>query len=144
MKHLKRFNEDSDDVIEEVQSFCKMYLVDLIDNGGNVRVSLSDHNIFVVKLFLGVGKNMPIWGDVKDYFLPFLEMFNREYKLNSEVICYGRTSNLDYFNTVDELLSGGLISIDDKDLVRAISFNFDYDKVNESLKSYKKGKNFFN
>jgi hypothetical protein len=140
MKYLRRFNEDSNDIIEEVKSFCEMYLVDLLDNGGDVRIDkIPNRTTFIVTLFLGDGENMPIWGDVKDYFIPFLRMFNREYLLGSSITLYNNKS----IELLSELLLGDVGTsnrgeseyITDKDSIRAITFKFTYDKVNESFPS---------
>ncbi len=110
MKYIKGYSEgffgfDSrDDTKEkELLSFCKMYLVDLVDIGSSIRIEYSGPNHYTFNLF---NIDLPTWGDIKDSLIPFIEMLTKEYDIISDVLFKGRYSNLAERYTVDEILSG--------------------------------------
>jgi len=98
MKHLKRFNESlQSDEVDELKDFCETSLAYLLDDGYNVSLSIRDKvkypgvNHIVVSLGLPEENYVPFrpyegyrnffWNDVKDYYIPFLQMLQRRYEL---------------------------------------------------------------
>jgi hypothetical protein len=96
MKHLKRFNESLEPVeVDELKDFCETSLAYLLDDGYNVSLSIRDQvkypgkNHVIVSLGLPEEKYVPglpysskfYWNDVKDYYIPFLQMLVRRYEL---------------------------------------------------------------
>ena len=90
MKHIKPFNENKDNFEEELKDFCETSLAYLLDEGYDISVTLrdevrlSDKHILVT---LGLKGQEPkpwelyYWNDVKDYYIPFLQMLVRRYEL---------------------------------------------------------------
>lgn len=107
MKHLKPFNEDitSFNFEEELQDFCDTSLAYLLDEGYNVSLSKRDQVKYPEKSHIIVSLGLPNenyvplrpsawewgrfyagyrkfhWDDVKDYYIPFLQMLVRRYEL---------------------------------------------------------------
>jgi len=90
MKHLKRFNESlQSDEVDELKDFCETSLAYLLDDGYQVSVSMRDkvkypekqHTIVSLGLKGNMGYRLFDWNDVKDYFIPFLQMLVRRYEL---------------------------------------------------------------
>ena len=101
MKHLKRYNESlTTDEVEKLKDFCETSLAYLLDDGYNVSVSIRfeprwDHNKVKYPgknhVIVSLGKesfentwtdyDLFDWNDVKDYFIPFLQMLVRRYEL---------------------------------------------------------------
>ena len=93
MKHLKRFNESlNDNEVDELRDFCETSLAYLLDEGYQVDINKyiaprdewSDG--FEVDLILPdddeiYSKGNFLWNDVKDYYIPFLKLLSRRYKL---------------------------------------------------------------
>jgi len=97
MKHLKKFNEarkhkfDYESTLdkEEVQDFCETYLAYLIDDG--YQVSIIENNDWkrthdsMRIIFLHDRNINPTnieWDRVKDNFIPFLSMLDRNYTIS--------------------------------------------------------------
>lgn len=130
MKYLILFeNYDYDDHVEkhkqEVIEFSKMYLADLIDKG-SVNIIIEDTGLqiwkYMVKVLLGVGRDMKTWGSIKDQLIPYLKMFVREYGKISNITVLGRTSIDIETITYDKFIEDDYIDDDYK--VRAIKFLF--------------------
>jgi hypothetical protein len=95
MKHLKPFNESKDNLVEDLQDFCETSLAYLLDDGYDISVTLRDKVKFPDKQHLlvtlglnGIGEdlwlqdyNLFSWNDVKDYYIPFIQMLVRRYEL---------------------------------------------------------------
>jgi hypothetical protein len=102
MKHLKPFNESKENLIEELQDFCETSLAYLLDDGYDISLSVRDKvkypgvNHIVVSLGLPEENFTPFrvglrlqndgyrnfyWDDVKDYYIPFLQLLVRRYEL---------------------------------------------------------------
>lgn len=112
MKHLKRYMESfraPSSFREEVQEFCENYLAYLIDDDFSIETNLYHLDPVSVSFVLirrFTGEHEPIifsWNDVKDYYIPFIQMLQREYNVirprplpsnitNSEVQVVIRTS----------------------------------------------------
>ena len=92
--HYSRF------IINNVKSFCDMYLADLIDKGFNIQVSYDsdiplEGNIFCIMIS---NKERFDWDYIKDDFIPFLQFLNEEYDL---VDLYGKDEPV-VFRTVGD------------------------------------------
>ena len=90
MKHLKKFNESlQTNEVDELKDFCETSLAYLLDDGYKVSVSMMDkvkypekqHIIVSLGLMETWGYQKFNWDDVKDYYIPFLQMLVRRYEL---------------------------------------------------------------
>ena len=90
MKHLKMFKESVDendklDYLFELRDFCDNSLVYLLDEGYEVDVFNDISSVTHIALSLP-GRNSSeefYWNDVKDYYIPFLQLLSRRYKLDT-------------------------------------------------------------
>ena len=109
MKHLKPFNENKENLVEEVQDFCNNSLAYLLDEGYDISISLrdkvysrgvkiSDKQHLIVSLGLPANSEgyfkLFSWNDVKDSYIPFIQMLVRRY----ELLPYNSNAHV-YFNT---------------------------------------------
>ena len=94
MKHLKRYNESlTTDEVEKLKDFCETSLAYLLDDGYDISISLRDQVKYPGKnhVIISFGKEsfentwsdyeLFDWNDVKDYFIPFLQLLVRRYEL---------------------------------------------------------------
>ena len=90
MKHLKRYNEDlQPHQVDELKEFCENCLAYLLDEG----FSLSYENIYGgigtalrISLYIptpGSKQTLFKWDDVKEYYIPFLQLLSRRYELSN-------------------------------------------------------------
>ena len=91
MRYLKRFNE-SVDLESQLRDFSESYLAYLLDDGFTVNITqASDHsgggglppNAFLIKLSNDIDFT---WSDVKESYIPFLHMLNRDYNIVDQSI----------------------------------------------------------
>lgn len=108
MKYLKKFNESlkisvlEPNDIEELKDFCETTLAYLLDDGYNVSVSIR-YRLNPEKNFLFVTLGLPEengygkfdWDDVKDYYIPFLQILVKRY----ELLPFHNSSDYIWFNT---------------------------------------------
>jgi len=108
MKHLKRFNESlQPNEVDELKDFCEMSLAYLLDDGYQVSVSMRDkvkypekqHTIVSLGLKGNMGYRLFDWNDVKDYYIPFLQMLVRRYELLPYSPPWEIPTSHVYFNT---------------------------------------------
>ena len=93
MRYLKRFNE-SVDLESQLRDFSETYLAYLLDDGYKVQVSATNLKTqFMIKLYKiteineeEYESNEFTWLDVKDSYIPFLHMLNREYDIIDDVV----------------------------------------------------------
>ena len=87
MKHLKKFNESMSK--EDLQDFCESSLAYLMDEGFTIKVMCSrplstlhtgEFNIWLQK---DNGREFFKWDDVKDYYIPFLQLLSNRYVIDS-------------------------------------------------------------
>lgn len=88
MKHLKRFNEGVTQ--EDLQDFCESSLAYLMDESFNVtirggddpraRATTGQFGIFLAK---NNGREFFKWDDVKDYYIPFLQLLSNRYDIGT-------------------------------------------------------------
>jgi hypothetical protein len=101
MKYLKPFNESKENLKDELKDFCETSLAYLYDDGYDITLSVRDKvkypgvNHIVVSLGLNQhlsstinsipspGDNYALfsWNDVKDYYIPFIQMLVKRYEL---------------------------------------------------------------
>jgi hypothetical protein len=94
MKYIKPFNESKENLVEELQDFCETSLAYLIDDGYDISVTLRDKVKYpekqhlLVTLGLRAKENTWLqdydlfsWDDVKDHYIPFIQMLVRRYEL---------------------------------------------------------------
>ena len=82
MKHLKKFNE-SKEFTDEVRDFCEENLAYLLDDDYHIECSnkrINSDNLIKINLYRYRG-NYFNWIDVKNDFLPFLELLKSKYTL---------------------------------------------------------------
>lgn len=89
MKHLRRFNEGK---VEDIREFCKMHLANLLDYGYDF-ILRDDIDEYTFLLFNNY--EMIKWNEIKDEFIPFLQVLKNEYIIeilpyykNNTVSCY--------------------------------------------------------
>lgn len=133
MRYLKRFNE-SVDLESQLRDFSESYLAYLLDDGYTVNITqASDHlgggglppNAFLIKL-----SNIDFtWSDVKESYIPFLHMLNREYNIVDQSIMfyYRFTGNGTNFSSdtefdIETILSGNPLpnGFDSVDLIEIL------------------------
>jgi hypothetical protein len=93
MRYLKRFNE-SVDLESQLRDFSESYLAYLLDDGYRIQVSPTNLKTqFMIKLYKiteineeEYESNEFTWLDVKDSYIPFLHMLNREYDIIDDVV----------------------------------------------------------
>ena len=92
MIYLKRYNESfraPSSFREEIQEFCENCLAYLIDDDFSIKTNLYGLDPVSVSFVLirrFSGEDEPIsfsWDDVKDYYIPFLQMLQRKYNVIS-------------------------------------------------------------
>lgn len=92
MKYIRPFNESKENLVEDLQDFCDTSLAYLYDEGYNVSLSKRDQVKYPEKSHIIVSLGLPnenyvpnyrnfYWDDVKDYYIPFLQMLVRRYEL---------------------------------------------------------------
>ena len=118
MKHLKRFDESLQPVEVELKDFCEMSLAYLLDDGYNVSLSIRDQVKYPVKnhviVSLGLldenGYLLFKWNDVKDYYIPFLQMLVRRYELlssyftDTDYVCFNTQMGFRYLS-LDQVIN---------------------------------------
>jgi len=92
MRYLKRFNE-SVDLESQLRDFSETYLAYLLDDGYKIQVSKTNLKTqFMIELHKITEINEEYesteftWLDVKDSYIPFLHMLNREYDIIDDVV----------------------------------------------------------
>ena len=134
MRYLKRFNE-SVDLESKLRDFSESYLAYLLDDGYTVNITqASDHlgggglppNAFLIKLSNDIYFT---WSDVKESYIPFLHMLNRDYNIVDQSIMfyYRFTGNGTNFNSdtefdIETILSGNPLpnGFDSVDLIEIL------------------------
>lgn len=109
MKYLLKFNEDVSDEYElnQLKEFCNENLVSLIDEGYYLFFDESELN--GVKIFLSNDEKQNDattfkWSDVKDEFIPFLEMLISKYNVYDDEIYFNMFYHKNVRTNVNDLL----------------------------------------
>lgn len=84
MKHIKIFEKFND--INSLEEFCNENLINLIDAGFKLEIKQQTYTPGVLYIILSkVGKNKYqnwfVWDDVKDDYIPFLEVLSTKYSI---------------------------------------------------------------
>ena len=86
MKYLRKFNEGVS--VEDLQDFCESTLAYLIDEGFTIKVMGADdirsrlpRGQFTIWLRKDNGREFFKWDDVKDYYIPFLQLLSNRYDI---------------------------------------------------------------
>jgi hypothetical protein len=110
MKHLKSFNESKENFTEELKDFCENSLAYLLDDGYNVSVyKYPMKNYAIVSLGLLFENSITFdwkrfyWDDIKDSFIPFLQLLSRRY----ELLAYNNSSPVQFHQQVCFNTTGG-------------------------------------
>jgi hypothetical protein len=130
MKHIKPFNESKENLKEELQDFCETSLAYLLDDGYNVSLSIRDKVKYPEKQHIIASLGLPQetstgylalrpydgyrkfhWDDVKDHYIPFLQMLVRRYELlpyldaTAQVyVCFNTASGFRYLS-LDQVIN---------------------------------------
>jgi len=117
MRYLKRFNE-SVDLESQLRDFSESYLAYLLDDGYRVEVLPTNLKTqFMIKLYKiteineeEYESNEFTWLDVKDSYIPFLHMLNRDYDIIDDVIEFydGGDEEIEA-EEVEKVLSGDVL-----------------------------------
>jgi hypothetical protein len=91
MKHLRRFNEDlTKDEIQELKEFCESCLAYLLDEGFEIDYEKGTGDFHWIDLWGSLDESEnPIaytWDQVKDYYIPFIQLLKSRYKLVDSII----------------------------------------------------------
>ena len=82
MKYLKLFNENTDNFKEELQDFCDMNLAYLLDEGFTLQYARYNKSLYSVTLIKNPGERHKFtWDEVKDRYIPFLQLLSKRYEL---------------------------------------------------------------
>jgi hypothetical protein len=92
MRYLKKFNESniSETWLEELKDFCETNLAYLLDQGFEFKYDINRRN-FPELYFSGSAVNIELqmhnqstfsWSQVKDYYIPFIQLISRRYELD--------------------------------------------------------------
>ena len=122
MKHLKRYNEGlTDDEVEELKDFCESSLAYLLDDGYDVYIQREWNVGFHVVFGLPGTEDSEYfyWNDIKDHYIPFLQLLSRRYKLGTYSVndksgnVFFNSDNSEYY-TVDQVIN------DENDIIENI------------------------
>lgn len=98
MKHIKLFNENKDNLVEEVRDFCETNLAYLLDRN-NITLFVEEHTyprvskdggfIYIDINFAPLGSSQldyysgttVFWNDIKDHYIPFITRLKRNYNI---------------------------------------------------------------
>ncbi len=82
MKHLKKFNESNS--IENLKDFCENCLAYLLDDG-EYELFVDDYPSHFRILFCEENRSHIEWNNIKDRFIPFLTLLNKNYNIITEI-----------------------------------------------------------
>lgn len=98
MKHLKRFNEATENFREELRDFCENNLAYLLDEG---RLLIEDSRDNLVRVQLNLDRDKD-WDEIKDQIIPFFIRLTNKYEVVEK-----NTENVDVY-IFTRKVSGGL------------------------------------
>ena len=82
MKHIKVFEDFNSTGTKKLKEFTEGYLAYLLDEGIKIQIELGSepgtYGLFIQRFGNGFK-----WDDIKDHFIPFLHMLNKEYEIIS-------------------------------------------------------------
>jgi hypothetical protein len=139
MRYLKRFNE-SIDLESQLRDFSETYLAYLLDDGYKIQVSPTNLKTqFMIKLYKiteineeEYESNEFTWLDVKDSYIPFLHMLNREYDIIDDVVEFYDGGDDELLEVdVEKVLSGDVLPHGrDNESILEILVWINFDNVN--------------
>ena len=88
MKHLKRFNEATENFREELRDFCENNLAYLLDDG---RLLVEDSRDNLVRVQLNFDRDKD-WDEIKDHIIPFFIRLTNKYEVVEK-----NTENVDVY-----------------------------------------------
>jgi hypothetical protein len=114
----------------DIREFCEDYLSYLLDNKDYTLIIDNFLDKKVNRFTLHLNNNTTTnntWGYIKDNFLPFIEMFINEYKIDGNIVLWfsndpSRPANIKVDTAVDNLLKDG-DTISSSYIVTNIAFN---------------------
>ncbi len=86
MRYLRRFFENLDNKLQELEEFCELQLVYLLDKNVKLYVkedttkNTTKHKYYYIGLILHPN-SLSSWDDVKDYYIPFLTYLRKSYTI---------------------------------------------------------------
>jgi hypothetical protein len=93
MKHLKSFNENTNNFKEELQEFCELNLAYLLDDQEIEARILSVVGGF--RLLIELNQNPQLWDDIKNHMIPFLTRLSNQYELRPYVNKGGKNVSIE-------------------------------------------------
>jgi len=96
MKYLKKFNEDNEhEFRKELKEFCDNYLIYLKEMGFDIKVSWSNFSDYPDSQCIYISlpnehdnSSYFKYADIKDYFIPFINLLNDEFKISADIEFY--------------------------------------------------------
>jgi hypothetical protein len=89
MKHLKRFNEATDNFKEELREFCENNLAYLLDEG---KLVVDDSINNLVRVQISFDRRYKDWNEIKDHIIPFFTRLTNKYEVVEK-----NTENVDVY-----------------------------------------------
>ena len=108
MKHLKRFNEATDNFKQELREFCETNLAYLLDDG---RLLVEDSRDNLVRVQLSFDRDKD-WNEIKDHIIPFLIRLTNKYEVVER-----NTENVDVYIFTRKNSGGPKAEFKIKDLI---------------------------
>ena len=79
MKYIKKYSSlIVESVKDDLKDFCETSLVYLLDEG--FEIDCEESRFGIIDIFLSLNKQFD-WNDIKDYFIPFIQLLSRRYVL---------------------------------------------------------------
>ena len=78
MKHIKPFNENKENLKEELKDFCETNLAYLLDEGGKVEVH-TETTFLNGRVKISITNSS--WSNIKDHMIPFLTRLKNNYHI---------------------------------------------------------------
>jgi hypothetical protein len=94
MKHIKVFEDFTSTGSKKLREFTESYLAYLLDEGVEIQIELGGepdtYGLFIQRFgyFIDSERYFNIgfkWNDIKDHFIPFLYMLDKEYEIESSL-----------------------------------------------------------
>jgi hypothetical protein len=97
MRYLKKYNESND--LENLQDFCEMSLVYLLDDGFEVTTKyITNRDVYCIKITnIDTPLRLFKWDSIKNYFIPFMKMINNNYQICNDFWYHSFTFEPHYY-----------------------------------------------
>lgn len=112
MKYIKSFNENTENLKEELLDLCEGSLAYLIDDGIKVDIEYNngpEHGILANNEYgywvtINLSENPKEWSEIKDHMIPFLTRINNKYQMmNFMGIKRNTTADIYVFLTLNQV-----------------------------------------